>query len=52
MKNYDHEPKRAPAAKAVKKPYAKPRLARHGDIVEQTTRGHKGTDKNRASLGL
>ena len=52
MTNKDIDQKRVPSPKAIKKPYAKPRLARHGDIVEQTTRGHSGHDKNRASLGL
>jgi hypothetical protein len=34
-----------------RKPYVKPVLTRHGDIVEQTTRGHSGSDKNRKTLG-
>jgi hypothetical protein len=30
-----------------KKPYSAPQLVKYGDVVEQTTRGHSGPDKNR-----
>jgi hypothetical protein len=30
-----------------KKPYSAPKFTKYGDVVEQTTRGHSGPDKNR-----